>query len=73
MMRTSAHGNEGGFVMLDALFCLFTAVLILLLISGAVSSTMNLSAKTFTAGISIIDERNNNTTGIIERGDDYEK
>jgi hypothetical protein len=73
MTRTSAPGNEGGFVLLDALFCLFTAALILLLISGTVSSTINAASKTFTDGISIIDDRNSNTTRNIEGREIHEK
>jgi hypothetical protein len=68
MTRTSVPGNDGGFVLLDALICLFTAALILLLISGSVSSAMNFSSKTFDAGIGIIEKRNGNTTRIIEGG-----
>ncbi|GHV73393.1 hypothetical protein AGMMS49940_06950 [Spirochaetia bacterium] len=72
-MQTSVPGNESGFVLLDALFCLFTAALILLLISGAVSSALNLSSKTFAAGISIIEERNDTAARIIDGGELHEK
>jgi hypothetical protein len=58
MTRTSVPGNDGGFVLLDALICLFTAALILLLISGVLLTTLKSSAKTFSNGISIIEERN---------------
>lgn len=66
MTRTSAPGNEGGFVLLDALFCLFTAALILLLISGAVYNTLHHSSKIFSNSISIIDERNSKVGGAYE-------
>jgi hypothetical protein len=58
MTRTSAPGNEEGIVLLDALFCLFVAALILLLISGAVHNTLHHSSRIFSNSISIIDERN---------------
>jgi hypothetical protein len=58
MTRISAPGNESGFVLLDALFCLFTSALILMVISGVVFSTIKTSAKTFNDGITIIEERN---------------
>ncbi len=67
MTRISVHGSEGGFVLLDALFCLFTAALILLLISSSVSTVVSYSSKIIADGISIIEERNNNI------GKSYEK
>jgi hypothetical protein len=69
-MRTSAPGNDGGFVLLDALFCLFVAALILLVVSVSVSSSLKFSSKIFTAGIGIIDERNSDTTRMIEGRED---
>jgi hypothetical protein len=66
MKRTSVPGNEGGIVLLDALFCLFAAALILLLISGAVYNTLNHSSKILSNSISIIDERNSNVGGTCE-------
>jgi hypothetical protein len=66
MTRISAPGNEDGFVLLDALICLFTAALILLFLSCAVSGTLRSSFKTFYAGTAIIDERNGAAALLIE-------
>jgi hypothetical protein len=67
MTRISVPGNERGFVLLDALICLFTAVLMLLFLSGAVSGTLGSSAKALSSGAAIIEERNSNAVRIIER------
>jgi hypothetical protein len=67
MTRISAPGNEGGFALLDALLCLFTAALILLFLSGAVSGTLRASLRALYAGEAIIDQRNSNAVQRIER------
>jgi hypothetical protein len=66
MTRTSAPGNEEGFVLLDALLCLFMAALILLLLSCAVSGILRSSFREFYAGTTIIDERNGAAALLIE-------
>jgi hypothetical protein len=66
MTRTSVPGNEGGFVLLDALLCLFTTALILLFLSCAVSGALRSSFRALYAGAAIIDERNSNAVLLIE-------
>jgi hypothetical protein len=66
MTRISAPGNEEGFVLLDALICLFAGALILLFLSCAVSGTLRSSFKTFYTGTTIIDERNDGAALLIE-------
>jgi hypothetical protein len=66
MTRIFAPGSERGFVLLDALLCLFTAALILLFLSCAVSAALRSSFAAFNAGAAIIEERNSNTVLIIE-------
>jgi hypothetical protein len=73
MTRISAPGNEEGFVLLDALICLFTAALILWFLSCAVSGTLRSSFKTFHAGTAIIDERNAGAALLIEGRDRGER
>jgi hypothetical protein len=68
MTRIYAHGNERGFALLDALLCLFTAALILLLLSGAVSGILQSSLKAFNAGSAVIDERNSSAALHFEGG-----
>jgi hypothetical protein len=58
MMRTSVPGNEGGFALLEALFCLFIAALLVIFIAGTVSLVLGISSRTFAEGISIIEDRN---------------
>jgi hypothetical protein len=43
---------------MDALVCLFTAVFILLLLSGSLNSVFRFSVKQYEAGIHILEERN---------------
>ena len=69
MTRISAPGNEGGFALLDSLLCLFVAVLMLLLLSCAVSGTLRSSMRVFHAGAAIIDERNSATVLLAEGGE----
>jgi hypothetical protein len=66
MTRISVPGNEGGFVLLDALICLFMTALILLFLSCVVSGTLGSSRRVFYAGAAIIDEKNNDTVLLIE-------
>jgi hypothetical protein len=73
MTRISVHGNEEGFVLLDALVCLFTAALILLFLSGAVSGILRSSFREFYAGTAIIDERNDGAALLIEGGERGER
>jgi hypothetical protein len=68
MTRISAPGNEGGFALLDALICLFTATLLLLLLSCAVSGALGVSFRAYHAGAAIIEERNSDTVRLIEGG-----
>jgi hypothetical protein len=68
MTRIYAPGNERGFVLLDALLCLFTAALMLLILSCAVSGALGSTQKAFYAGTAIIEERNSNTTLLFEGG-----
>jgi hypothetical protein len=58
MTRISVPGNEGGFVLLDALLCLFATALLLLFLSCVVSGTLRSSFRAFGAGAAIIEERN---------------
>jgi hypothetical protein len=58
MKRIFHPGNDQGFVLIDALVSLFTAVLILLLLSGSLHSVFRLSVKQYEAGIHILEERN---------------
>jgi hypothetical protein len=53
-------------VLLDALLCLFTAALILLLVSWSVSAAQRSSFAVFNAGSAIIEKRNSNTVLLIE-------
>jgi hypothetical protein len=69
MTRISAPGNEGGFVLLDALICLFTTALLLLLLSCAVSGTLRSSFRAFHAGVAIIEARNSSAAQVIARGE----
>jgi hypothetical protein len=73
MTRISALGNEEGFVLLDALICLFTAALILLFLSCAVSGTLRSSVKALQAGTTLIDERNGAAVLLIEGGNRGER
>jgi hypothetical protein len=66
MTRISAPGNEGGFALLDALLCLFTTALLLLLLSCAVSGTLGISFRALHAGAAIIEERSSNAVRLIE-------
>ena len=66
MTRISAHGNESGFALLDALLCLFTAALILLFLSCAVSAALRSSFAAFNAGAAIIETRNSSTILLFE-------
>jgi hypothetical protein len=60
MTRTSAPGNERekGFVLPDALLCLFIAGVILLSLQGASASLGRISAGMLAAGHALIRERN---------------
>jgi hypothetical protein len=58
MTRILRPGNEGGFALMDALVCLFTAAFILLLLSGSLHSVYRLSVKQYEAGIRTLEERN---------------
>jgi hypothetical protein len=73
MTRISVPGNEGGFVLLDALVCLFTAALILLFLAGAVSTTLRSSFKALDDGIGIIDARNSAATLPLGGGKNDER
>jgi hypothetical protein len=72
MTRISVPGNEGGFVLLDALICLFTAALMLLLLSAGVSGILRSSFGALRAGEALVEERNSNTALVIEGGE-YEE
>jgi hypothetical protein len=67
MTRISVPGNEGGFALLDALICLFTAALTLLFLSYVVSGILRSSSRAFYAGTAIIEERNSNAALFIEK------
>jgi hypothetical protein len=67
MTRTSVPGNEAGFVLLDALLCLFATALLLLLLSCAVSGALQSSFRAINAGAAIIEQRNSNTALFFGR------
>jgi hypothetical protein len=73
MTRISAPGNERGFVLLDALICLFTTALILLFLSCAVKGILGSSLGALHDGAAIIDERNSNTALLIEGAEHGER
>jgi hypothetical protein len=54
-----APGNDKGFVLLDALLCLFITGIILLAAYGSISSVLGLSSVCIERGRAIIEERNN--------------
>jgi type II secretory pathway component PulJ len=54
-----APGNDKGFVLLDALLCLFLAGIMLLAAYGSISSVLRLSSTSIERGRAIIEERNN--------------
>ncbi|AEF83533.1 hypothetical protein TREPR_1393 [Treponema primitia ZAS-2] len=61
MKQTYAPGNERGFALLEALFCLYITALLIVFISGSVSLIFRNSSKTFTDGVNIIKDRNIST------------
>jgi hypothetical protein len=67
MTRISVPGNEGGFVLLDALICLFTTALMLLFLSCAVSGVLRSSLRAFDLGMDLINKRNSNAALFAER------
>ncbi|MDR0597728.1 MAG: hypothetical protein LBG14_04400 [Treponema sp.] len=73
MTRISVPGSERGFALLDALICLFTTALILLLLSCAVSGTLRSSFRVIHAGAAIIEERNSGAALLIEGAEDDER
>jgi type II secretory pathway component PulJ len=54
-----APGNDKGFVLLDALLCLFLAGIMLLAAYGTISSVLRLSSVSIERGREIMEERNN--------------
>jgi hypothetical protein len=68
MTRISAPGNEDGFALLDALICLFTTALLLLLLSSAVSGTLGFSLRALRAGAAVIEEQNSDAVRLGEGG-----
>jgi hypothetical protein len=73
MTRTSHHGTDrktvpggsgGGFVLLDALLCLFVTGLLLLFVQTGVRAFQKTAAERSAAGIQLIEERN----ALFKRG-----
>jgi hypothetical protein len=63
MTPTSVPGNDGGFVLLDAILGLFIAGIILLAAYGGITSVLRLSAGTIERSAAIIEEQNRRVIG----------